>query len=46
VEQVAQTGGGYTISGGIQGHVGQGSEQPDVAVGVPVNCTGVGLGDL
>jgi len=30
----------------IQGQTGQGSEQPDVAVGVPAHCRGVGLDDL
>ena len=29
-----------------QGQVGGGSEQPDVAVGVPVYCRGVGLDDF
>jgi len=28
------------------GQAGQGSEQPDLAVGVPGHCRGVGLGDL
>jgi len=30
----------------IQGQVGQGSEQPDVAEDVPAHCRGVGLDDL
>ena len=34
------------IPGDIKGQVGRGSEQPDLAVGVPVYCRGVGLGDL
>jgi len=33
-------------SGNTQGQAGWGSEQPDLAVGVPVHCRGVGLGDL
>ena len=30
----------------LQGQAGWGFEHPDVAVGVPVHCWGVGLGDL
>ena len=30
--------GGCSVSGGIQGQPGPGSEQPDVAVGVPAHC--------
>jgi len=30
-------------AGDIQDQAGQGSEQPDLAVGVPVHCRGVGL---
>ena len=40
--QVAQRGGGCPIPGDIQGQAGQGSEQPDPAVGVPVQCRAVG----
>jgi len=38
----------HTLShlGDIQGQAGQGFEQPDQAVGVPVRCWGVGLDDL
>jgi len=32
--------------GDVQGQAGPGSEQPDVAVGVPVHCRGFGLDDL
>jgi len=35
--------GGCPIPGGIQGQAGQGSEQPDPAVDVPVHCRGVEL---
>ena len=42
----AQRGGGYPVSGGVQGQAGQGSEQPDLAVSVPVHCRGVVLDDL
>ena len=34
------------IPGGLQGQAGQGSEQPDLAVGAPVHCRGVGLNDI
>jgi len=44
--QVAQRGGGGPIPGNIQGHVGQGSEQPILAEDVPSHCRGVGLYDL
>lgn len=30
------------IPGDIQGQIGWGSEHPDLAVGIPVNCKGVG----
>jgi len=40
--QVAQTGGGSPVIGNTQGQAGRGSEQPDVAVGVPVHCRAVG----
>jgi len=46
LEQVAQRHGGYPITGGIQVWYGQGSKQPDVDVGVPAPCRGVGLDDL
>jgi len=41
LEQVTQRGGGYSIPRDIWGLPGQGSEQPDPAVGVPVHCKGV-----
>ena len=44
LEQVAQRGGG--VLGDIQGQAGWGSEQPDVAVDVPVHCREVGLVNL
>jgi len=31
--------------GGIQDQTGQSCEQPDLAVGIPVHCSGVGLDD-
>ena len=34
---------GYPIPGDIQGQAGPGSEQPDLAMGVPVHCRRVGL---
>ena len=46
LEQVAQRCGGCPMHGDIQGQAGWGSEQPDVAVGIPVHCRGVGLGGL
>jgi len=46
LEQVAQRSDGCPVSGDMQGQAGQGSEQPDLAVGVPVQCRGVGLDDL
>ena len=46
LEQTAQQGGGCSILGCIQGKAGAGSEQPDLAVDVPVYCRGVGLDDL
>ena len=45
-EQIAQRAGGSPVPGGIQGQAGPSSEQPDLAVGVPVHCRGVGLDDL
>ena len=41
-----QRGGGCPIPGDAQGQGGWGSEHPDVAVGVPVHCRGVGLDGL
>ena len=46
LEQVAQRGGGCYVSGDIQGQAGWGSEQPDLPVGVPVHCRGVGPDDF
>jgi len=40
--QVVQRGGECLIPGDIQSQAGQGSEQPDVAVGVPVHCRRAG----
>jgi len=44
--QRAQRGGGYPVPGAIQGQARRGSEQPDLAVGVPVHCRGIGLAYL
>jgi len=46
LEQVAQRGGGCSIPGDSQGQARQGSGQPDVSVGVPSHCRGVGLDGL
>jgi len=46
LQQVAQRGGRCSIPGNIQGHVGWGSEQPDVVEDVPAHCRGIGLDDL
>jgi len=43
--QVAPRAGARPIPGDIKGHAGWGSEQPDVAVYVPVHCK-VGLDGL
>jgi len=43
--QVAQRGGECPVRGDIQSQAGRGSEQPDVAAGIPVHCRGVGLDD-
>jgi len=43
VAQVAQRGSGGPIPRNIQGHVGQGSEQPGL---VEVHCRGTGLDDF
>ena len=42
---VAQRGGGNPIPEDTQGQAGPGSEQPDLAVGVPVHCRGARLYD-
>ena len=44
--QVAQRGDGCPVPGDTQDQTGWGSEQPDLTVGVPVHCRGVGLEDL
>jgi len=41
-EQISQRGGGRPIPGGIQSQAGQGYEQPDLEVDIPVHCRGVG----
>ena len=41
LEQVAQRCDGCALPGNIQGQAGWGSEQLDLAVGVPVHCRGV-----
>jgi len=46
LEQDVRKGGGSSVPGDIQGQAEQGSEQPDIAVGVPVHCRGVGLDGL
>ena len=46
LEQITHSGGGCPIPVDIQGQDGLGSEQLDLAVGVPVHCRGVGLEDL
>lgn len=46
VEHVAQRGGECFIPGITQGQVGLGSKHPDLAVGVPDHCGGVGLEGL
>ena len=43
VAQVVQRDGGCPGLGDTQGQVGRGSEHPDLDVGVPVHCRGVGL---
>ena len=45
-KQVAQRGGGCPVFGDIEGQAGPGSEQPDLAVGVPAHCRGDGLDDI
>jgi len=46
LQYAAQRGGGCPIPGDIQGQAGWSSEQPDVAVDVPVHCRGFGLGNI
>ena len=46
LEQVAQRSDGSLIPADSQGQAGWGSEQPDLAVGVPVHCWEVGLDGL
>ena len=46
LEQVSQRCDGYSVLGDIQGQAGPGSEQSDLAVGVPVHCRKVGLDGL
>ena len=41
MEPVAQRGGGCPVSGDIESQAGQGTKQPDLAVGV--HCKGTGL---
>ena len=44
--QVAQRDGGSPVLRDTQDQAGWGSEQPNLAVGVPVHCRGVGLDGL
>jgi len=46
LEQVAQRGDGSLVLGEVLSQAGLGSEQPGLAVGVPVHCRGAVLGDL
>ena len=46
LEQAAQREGRCPIPGNVQGQVGRGSEQPDLAEDGPAHCRGVGLDDL
>ena len=39
--QVAQRGGRCPVPGNLQGQVGGGSEQPDLAEDVPAHCSGL-----
>jgi len=43
---VAQRGSAYPVPGDTQDQAGWGSEQPDLAVAVPVYCSEVGLHGL
>ena len=44
--QVAQRDGGSPVLRDTQDQAARGSEQPNLAVGVPVHCRGVGLDDF
>jgi len=44
--QVAQGDGGCHVPRNIQSQAGWGSEHPDLAVGIPIRCRGVGLNGL
>ena len=44
--KTAHRGGGCPIPVDTQGQAGRGSEQPDLAVSVPVHCREVGLDGL
>lgn len=46
LEYVAQRDGRCPFPGHIQGQTRLGSEQPEVAVYVPVHCRGVGMDDF
>ena len=46
LKQIAQGNDRCFVLGDIQGQSEQGSEQPDVVVGVPVHRRGVGLDDF
>jgi len=46
VQQVAKRYGECPIPGNSQDGAGWGSEQPDLAVGIPVHCRRVGSDDL
>ena len=46
LEQVAQRCDWCPITGDFQGEAGSGTEQPDVAVHVPLHGRGVGVDDL
>ena len=46
VGKFAQSGGGSPVLRDIQGQAGQGSEQPNLVVGVTVHCREVLLSDL
>ena len=41
-----QKDGGCPIPVDTQGHIGWGSEQPALTVGIPVHCRGVGLDEF
>lgn len=46
LEHVAQRSGECFIPGDTQGQVGPSSQHPDLAIGVPYHCRGVGLEGL